>query len=136
MKLTLTNAQIYNAKDPFQKLVLAKMPLMTGYDLISLIKALQPQADILVETRDKLIEQYGEKHPNIPGGFQMSPKMKGFVKFSEEFGKLLDLKVEVDVGRVHLPIPIPRTIAIEPYVLMALEKFVELDQGRRKKPQR
>lgn len=123
--MQLTNGEIYNTKEPMRKLMAAKLPVEISFELVRLSKLLKPHLDTIEEVRDKLIENYGEKHPTRPGGFQMNPEMEGFPKFAEELGILLAKTVELDFNIIKLP----RTLQIEPYVIMALSTFVELEEA-------
>ena len=123
--MLLTNAEIFNSKEPMQKLLRVKMPVKTSFELVRMTRKLAGLHAVIEQVRDGLIEHYGEKDETRPGGAKISPGMAGFPKFAEEFGQLMEKEGEVDINVVK----IPSTIEIEPYVLLALERFVEIDDG-------
>lgn len=118
--MKVTNSEIYNTRDPLRRLMAIRMPVLVSLELVKFSKLLQPHLDTIEQVRDKLISENGEADEKRPGGSKISPEMEGFPKFAEEFGTLLEQEVEIDFE----PVTIPPTIAIEPYVIMALEKFV------------
>ena len=120
--MKLTNAEIYNSKESMQKLLRVKMPVKISYELVKTARSLSELHAIIDQVRDGLIEHYGEKDKNRPGGAKITPDMASFSQFAEEFGQLMEKEVEVDIDVVK----IPTTIEIEPIVLLALEKFIEL----------
>lgn len=127
--MKLKNGEIFNAKEPLNKLMAVKLPVKTSYELAQLAHKLKNQIQIIDEVRDRLIATYGKPATNIPGGSQITPADEGFPKFAEELGELLDQEIEIEFNIVKLP----PTLEIEPYVLMALDKFVELEEVESKK---
>ncbi len=121
--MKVTNAEIFNTKESMQKLLRVKMPVLVSMELVKMVRVLSPLHADIEQVRNGLIEHYGEKNEARPGDAKISPDMAGFPKFAEEFGQLMEKEVEVDINVVK----IPSTIEIEPYVLLALEKFVEVD---------
>ena len=120
--MRISNSEIHNTVDPLRKLLMVKLPVKASLALIKLAKQLQPHQEIIQQVKDKLIANYGEEDKKRPGGAKIAPGMPGFSKFAEEFGILLGEEVEMEFEVVKLP----DTIEIEPYVLMALERFVEV----------
>ena len=123
--MKLINAEIYNTKEEMRKLLRIKMPVKTSYELVKTVRALSEPIAIIDQVRDGLIEHYGEKDETRPGGAKITPDMAGFSGFAEEFGQLMEKEVELDIDVVK----IPTNIEIEPIVLLALDKFIELDDG-------
>ena len=119
--MEIANAIIYNATDPLKLLLKVKLPMKTSLELVKLAKALKEPADTIEQVRNKLIEDYGKPDPKQGGASRITPTDADFPKFAEEFGALLSETVEVDFKKVRLP----NNIEIEPYILMALEDFVE-----------
>lgn len=123
--MLVTNGEIFNAKEPMQKLLRVKMPATISLELVRMVRILSGLHADINQVRDGLIQHYGESDKTRPGGAKIAPDMAGFPKFAEEFGQLMEKELEVDIHAVK----IPSTIEIEPYVLLALERFVELDDG-------
>ena len=127
--MRISNTEIHNTIEPLQKLLMVKLPVKASLALIKLAKQLQPHQEIIEEVKNKLIRNYGEEDKKRPGGGKIAPGMPGFSKFAEEFGILLGEEVEMEFDVVKLQ----DTIEIEPYVLMALERFVEVVRVEPKK---
>ena len=123
--MLVTNADIFNTKESMQKLLRVKMPVKVSLELVKMTRILSVLHADIDQVRDGLIQHYGEQDEKRPGGAKITPDMAGFSGFAEEFGQLMEKEVEVDINVVK----IPSTIEIEPYVLIALEKFVEIDDG-------
>ena len=120
--MKLTNAEIFNTKESMQKLLRVKMPVKTSMELVKMVRLLSGLHADITQIRDGLIEHYGEIDKNQSAGARITPEMAGWAEFAKEFGELMEKEVEVDINIVK----IPATIDIEPYVMIALEKFVEI----------
>ena len=121
--MKVANRELKESVEPMRKLLALKLPIKASMALVKLAKQLKPQEEYIQTISDKLITDHGEPHPTQQGGFQINEGCPGFPKFCEELGVLMDEEVEIDFEVVTLP----DNIEIEPYVLMALEKFVTLD---------
>ena len=121
--MLVTNADIFNTKESMQKLLRVKMPVKVSLELVKMTRILSVLHADIDQVRDGLIQHYGESDKTRPGGAKITPDMAGFSGFAEEFGQLMEKEVEVDISVVR----IPATIEIEPYVLLALEKFVTVE---------
>ncbi len=122
--MRISNTEIHNTIEPLQKLLMVKLPVKASLALIKLAKQLQPHQEIIQQVKETLIANHGEEDKKRPGTARIAPGMPGFPLFAEEFGMLLDEEVEMEFEVVKLP----DTIEIEPYVLLALERFVEVVQ--------
>jgi len=118
----LTNGEIFNAKDPLQKLLYEKLPVKTSYGLAKLAAKLDAQLQVIEKVRQGLITTYGEKDPDNPARTNVLPQMEGFQKFMAEYGELMAQEVEIVFDVVTLP----DTLEVEPATLMALDKFIEV----------
>jgi len=118
----ITNGEIYNTREPLDKLMAAKMPIKTCYELAKVAKLLSDQIAIIGQLKDRLITTYGTLPEKGPPRQTISPGDEGWPKFAEELGILMSQEIEVDVEMVELPLD----ITIEPYVIFALDKFVKL----------
>ena len=130
--MKITNGEIFNTKEPLDKLMAAKLPIKTCYQLAKIAKLLSDQIAIIGQMRDKLITTYGtlpEKGPPRP---QINPTDDAWPKFAEELGVLMSEEVELEFDVVKLPL----SIEIETYVIFALEKFVQLEDGIEVEPKK
>ena len=120
--MKLTNGEIFNAKEPLQKLMAEKFPVKTSYGLAKLAAKLGDQLGIIEKVRQGLIQTYGEKNPDNPQQIRVDPQSEGFSKFAVEYGELMTQEVEIVFDVVTLP----DTLEVEPAVLMALDKFITI----------
>ena len=120
--MKLTNGEIFNAKVPLQQLVANKFPVKTSLALVKLTQKLNEHLVPVEQVRDGLIKTYGKPDPERPQQIRVNPEDENWAKFVAEFGELMSQKVEVVFQKVTLP----ETLEIEPTILMALEKFIEV----------
>ena len=135
--MNLTNGEIFNAKEPLQKLMEVKLPVKASYDVAKLANKLNEQLKVIGDVRTGLIKTYGKPNPENSQEISVDPQGEGFAKFAEEMDTLLAQEVEVVFDKVKLPEKVAATcdkcdhnmdkaFEIEPSVLMALEKFIEV----------
>lgn len=120
--MKLTNQEIFNAKEPLEKLIQEKLPVKTSYGLAKLAHKLNDQLQIIEKVRVGLFQTYGGPHPDNPRQLRVDPQSEGFPKFANELGELMTQEVEIVFEEVTLP----DTLEIEPSVLMALDRFVKV----------
>jgi len=131
----LTNKDIFVAREPLQKLLGEKFPVKISYGLAKLAKKLNDQLEVIEEVRQSLIKKYGES--NEKGQMEVKQDGENWGKFIEEFNELMAQEVEIVLGKVKLPEKVASTCdkcnhsmdksyEIEPALLMALDKFVEV----------
>jgi len=118
----LTNGEIFNAKEPLQKLMAEKMPVKVSYGLAKLAAKLNDQLGVIEKVRQGLIQTYGEKDPENPMQIRVSPESEGFQKFASELGELMAQEIEI----VFEVVTLPDTLEVEPVTLMALDKFIKV----------
>ena len=120
--MKLTNAEIFNVKEPIQQLIKQKLPIKTSLALLKLVRKLDEFLIPVEQVRDGLVRTYGEPDKSNPNQIGITPDSENWKKFMEEFSELMSQENEVVFERVTLP----DTLEIEPAVLMALEKFVKV----------
>ncbi len=120
--MNLTNGEIFNAKEPLEKLLQEKLPVKASYGLAKLAAKLNDQFQVIEKVRLGLIQTYGEKDSSNPQQIRVVPGSKKFPKFAEEYGELMAQEVEIVFDVVTLP----DTLEVEPAVLMALDKFIKI----------
>ena len=134
--MKLTNGDIFGAQESLRKLIEQKFPVMVSYKLSKLAAKLNEQLKVIEEVRMGLVRKYGETDDKSRN---LAVKRDGanWDKFVEEFNELLSQEVEIVVEKVKLPEKTATTcdkcnhnmdtsFVIEPTVLMALDKFVEV----------
>lgn len=133
--MNLNNGEIFRAREPLMKLLEHKFPVKTAYGLAKLSNKLNEQLKIIEEVRMGLIRKYGEK--NEKGSISVKQEGENWEKFVDEFNELMAQEVEIVIDKVRLPEKIAatcdkcnhnmdRTLEIEPNLLIALEKFIEV----------
>lgn len=120
--MKLTNGEIFNSKEPLQKLMSKSLPVKISYGLAKIAAKLNEQLQVIEQVRQGLITTYGEKDPNNPMRISVDPKSDKYSKFVTEYGELMKQEVEIVFDVVTLP----ETLEIEPFVLMALDKFIKI----------
>lgn len=137
--MKVTNRELTEAKGALDKLLQEKMPVRVSWGLAKLSKKVGEPIEAFILVRDGLFKKYNVKPTqNEEGVVSLTSEVDGNLeKFSEEFKELLDLTVELVVEKVKLPEKVAATcdkcnhnmdkqFEIEPVILMALEKFVEV----------
>jgi hypothetical protein len=120
--MKLTNSEIYNARQPLEKLTEIKLPIRVSYELAKLASKLNEQLQIIEKVRLGLIKTYGTPQEDNPSLYKVIPGSEGYSQFFNEFGVLMLQEVDIVFDRVELP----DTLEIEPSILMALEKFITI----------
>lgn len=118
--MKLTNREIFGARDPITTLMKEKLPVKCGFRLAKLANKLNVHLKDIEDVKNGLVRKYGA--PNEKGKLQVKEGTPEFEKFAEEFEELMSIEVEIVAERVALP----ADLSIEPNVLMALEKFIEV----------
>lgn len=133
--MKLKNQDVFLAREPLQKLMEIKLPVKSSYQVAKLANKLNEQLKVIDDVRNGLVKNYGEKGEE--GQMKVKSDSPNFEKFAEEFHELMEQQVEVVFEKVKLPEKIASTcdkcshnmdkpFEIEPSILMALEKFVEV----------
>lgn len=121
--MKLTNNEVWNSRESLLKLMEERFPVKTAYELAKLARKLKDQYEVIEDVRNGLVQTYGEK--NASGQVVVETTSKNWAKFLSELTELMDTEVEIVYSKVDLPEKVDeKTIAIEPSVLVALEKFV------------
>ncbi len=135
--MELNNGEIFSAWDALNRLTPegTKFPVKVSLGIVKLRTKLSDAYKEIEEVRNGLIKTYGEEKD---GQIMVDPKGENFPKFVEEMNELFAQEVEVVFDKVKLPEVVALTcdkcshnmdkmLEIEPSVLGALEKFVEVD---------
>jgi len=118
--MKLQNGDIFMVREPLQKLIEQKFPVMVSYKLAKLVAKLNEQFKVIEDVRMGLIRRYGKADEK--GNAQVKPEDENWPKFLDEFNELLEQEVEIVFDKVKLP----NDFEIEPSVLIPLEKFIEV----------
>lgn len=134
--MNLTNGEIFDAWGALNKLTPegTTFPVKVSMAIVKLRTALRDRYGEIEEVRNGLIKTYGEVKD---GKTKVDETGDKFPKFIEEVEELMNQEVEVVIGKIKLPEKVNATcdkcshnmdkmLEIEPRVLEALEKFVEV----------
>ena len=133
--MKLTNGDIFQAQEPLRAIMEQKFPVMVSYKLSKLVMKLNEPFKVIEEVRNGLIKKYGEADGK--GNTAVKQEGENWVKFLAEFNELMGQETEIVIEKVKLPEKVAATcdkcnhnmdkaLEIEPKILMALEKFVEV----------
>ena len=140
--MKLDNGTIFMAREPLGKLMEEKFPVKVSYNLAKMASALNEQLKVIDDVRNGLIKTYGKADKDNPQQLSVPQDSKGFPKFMQEFAELMNKEEDIDFGKTTVPVKLPEKVAstcdkcshnmdrlleIEPNVLMALDKFVEVE---------
>ena len=120
--MKLTNGEIFNAKEPLEKLMAQKFPVKVSYGLAKLASKLNDQLQVIEKVRQGLIVTYGEKDKDNPQNIRVIPGGDKWLKFAAEYDELMSQETEI----VFEVVTLPDTLEIEPSIMMALEKFIKV----------
>uniref|UniRef100_A0A6H2A0L9 Uncharacterized protein n=1 Tax=viral metagenome TaxID=1070528 RepID=A0A6H2A0L9_9ZZZZ len=126
--MKLLNGEIFEAKPQLDKLLGKELPVKVAYGLAKMANKLNVEFQTIELVRNGLIKKYGEADKDNP--MQISVKQDGenFQKFVAEFTELMNQEVEVVIEKVKLPIEVDgKPFQLEANILMALEKFIEVE---------
>lgn len=145
--MKLTNGEIFNAREPLEKLMASKPPFEISYGLATLAAKLNDQLGVIDKVRQGLFQTYGVPNPQNPmqlipppalivetdadgneikdkaGNVNMVPNPK-LEKFASEHGELMAKETEIVLDVVEIPSTIE--LEIEPSILLALLKFIKM----------
>ena len=120
--MKLTNGEIFNSREPLNKLMANKLPVKASYGLAQLAHKLNDHLQVIEKVRGGLIQTYGEKDPDNPQQIRVSQQSGKFPQFAAEMAELMSHEVEIVIDVVTLP----DTLEVEPAILMALVKFINV----------
>jgi len=136
--MKLNNGEIFASAEPLKKLLEVKLPVKSSLALARMANKLNEQLKIIEDVRNGLVRTYGKEDIKQKGQLRVDPEDENFSKFAEEFQELMNQEVEVVFDKVKLPEKviakcekceaiIEKPLEIEASVLMALEKFIEVE---------
>ena len=124
--MKITNGEIYNTREPLDKLMAAKLPIKTCYELAKIARLLSDHIAIIGQMKDKLITTYGTLPKDGPPRPVINPTDENWSKFAGELGELMAQEVDLEFEVVTLP----PDFEIEPFVIFVLEKFIAIPETK------
>jgi hypothetical protein len=112
-----------------------KFPVKTSWQLSKLGQSINKPLEAVEEARQALIKKHGEEDEK--GQLVIKANTKNMASYVEEYADLMSLEVELEFEKVKLPLTaaatcdkchhnIDKEFQIEPYILMALDNFIEI----------
>jgi len=134
--MKVTNAEIWGSQGAIRQMLSQKLPVRASHDFARMAKKLNEQWQVINEERNRLVTIHGEKDKKT-GQTQVKVNTPEMEAFNKDFQELLAIEVDIDVKPVKLPEVIAATcdkchhnmdrpFEIEPAILFALDKFVEV----------
>jgi len=138
--MKVTNGELYSANGALGKLVDIKLPVRTSLQVAKLVSKVSEKLKPVEGVKWGLVKTYEiYSEPNEAGGELIKTKgdEKNLEKFAAEFNELLSQEEEFVCEKIKLPEKVAATcdackhnmdkmLEIEPRILLALEKFVEV----------
>lgn len=131
--MEITNEEILNSRQPLQMLSSMRLPVKVSLQIANLAVKLNEPYGVATEVKNKLINQYGQEQKGgevaviMPNDMLNRPVTPDWEKFLVEYNELLAQKVELNIEKVQLPPEIDgKPLQIEPSILMALGKFIDV----------
>jgi len=133
--MKVTNRDIFEGRKAIQELLGLKLPVRTSLQVAKLSRKFNEVLKDIDVVRRGLIGTYGTESGK--SGKEVKADNENFPKFMQEFDELLETEVDIEATKVKLPEVISATcdachhnmdrpLEIEPWILAALEKFVEV----------
>jgi len=132
--MKVTNGDIFNSGESLGMLSRMRLPVLVSLQVAKLSSKLNETTRIIEGVRNGLVNTYGQQQesgevvvvfPNDPLNRPVSPDWE---KFVTEFNELMSQEVELDVGKIKLPQEVDgKSLQIEPSILIALEKFIDVE---------
>jgi len=133
--MEVTNRDIFEGRNAIQELLRYRLPVRASSQVAKLSRKFNEALKDIDVVRRGLIDKYGTEADR--GGKEVKPDNINIGKFFEEFDELLGLKVDIVADKVKLPEKVNATcdkcnhnmdkpLEIEPWILAALDKFVEV----------
>ena len=133
--MKLTNSQLYQGREAFQRLLGEKFPVLTSYALAKLAFEVNERLKVLEVVRNGLVEKWGTPEGS---GFRVKEDSPNWKQWIEEIETLMSEEVEVKTGKVRIGFNVKAACPscgkvidmpfwIEPREIMALEPFIDMD---------
>jgi len=125
--MKVLNREIFEAKEPLEKLIQLPLPVKTSLEIARFANKLSDELRAIEEVRMGLFRKYGTLSED---GRQMvvEETSDNYPKFLDQLDELMMQETELVVTQISLPSEVDgKPLNIEPSILMALEKFVEVE---------
>jgi hypothetical protein len=122
--MEITNGEIWIAREPLSKILQKEWPVKTAFQLAKLSREIHT-GFILIETmRNDLIKKYGKLNEETKR-VEIAQNSENWPMFVNDWTELLGQVTKIDL-EAKIRIPDGTIVCIEPAVLIALDKFIEV----------
>ena len=128
--MKVTNGEIYNSVESLNKLAGMKLPVKTSLQVAKLVSKLNEPLKEIDSVRQGLVKTYGISfEKDEAGNTTIKSETEGnVIKYITEMNELVSLETELVVDKIKLPTEVDgKALEIEPSVLIALEKFIDVE---------
>lgn len=124
-----TNGEIFTLIEPLNKLMGMKLPVKTSLQVVKLIGKLREPMTEVGAVKKSLIQKYGISfEKDGTGGTTIKANNDADIpKYLAEATELANMEVTILAEKIRIPAEVDsKPLQIEPGVLMALEKFIDI----------
>jgi len=127
--MKLENGEIFTAVNALNDLYEKEWPVRVSLALAKLSRKLQEPFKAIEQVREGLLKKHGTVDEK--GGTSIKPEDENWSKFAEDFNELMSQTTELVFDKVKLPEEVDgKPVVIKPSLLVPLEKFIEIEEGR------
>ena len=127
--MKLENGEIFTAVNALDDLYEKEWPVRVSLSLAKLARKLQEPFKAIEQVREGLLKKHGT--PNEMGRVSIKPEDASWAKFAIGFNELMSQTTELVFDKVKLPEEVDgKPVVIKPSLLVPLEKFIEIEEGR------
>lgn len=122
--MPVKKSDIYQAREPLQKLLTLPLPAKTAYQLAKFARKVEEEWQAVEAVRNGLVRRFGK--PGEGGQVYIDrADTECYGSFLAEMNGLLGQESEIDVEPINLPERVDgKALEIEAATLLALDKFV------------
>jgi len=137
--MKVSNKEILDANEALGKLMQEKLPVMVSWNIAKLVGKVKEPVKAIDTVRKGLISKYEITFEKAENGVTVNSKQEdGAQKFYDEVEELAKQEIELVFDTIKLPQKVSATcdkchhnmdkpLEIEPSILLALEKFVNIE---------
>ena len=133
--MKVTNGEIMLCKGALEELVKVKLPVRASLQAAKFANKVSVKLKAIEDVKNGLIKTYGTKDDK--GQTSVTPESPEWEQFVKEFNELMDIEEEFVFEKIRIPEKVAATcdachhnmdkgLELEPSILMALEKFLEV----------
>ena len=119
--MEVTYGELISYQEPFNRLINLELPANVGVRVAKLARIIINELKPALDQNNKLIDKYGKK---IKGRLTILQTDKNWIIYQKEYSELCAVTTTID----DIKIKLPADIKISVDILLALDKFIEVDE--------